>query len=417
MPQAVYLESKGLPGGKIKRRYEDFIVEEVRADGSLCAIYSSDPVAVQEELNIPEKSGTHLYLNLTKTNHDLHFALKKIARFLRMGASRIGYAGIKDKRAITCQRVSIFEPDIARLKQFNSWGIKLSLPEWGNEPVTIGNLKGNKFTVRVRNIQLDETETRERINASFREMMEKGVANYFGQQRFGGIRNISHLVGLELLRGNIESAVSLYLSHYSEREHEEVGKARLLAGEKKYAEALEMFPKNYFYERNMLAHLLKYPNDFAGAFATIPRKVRYLFTHAYQSYFFNELLDARISSGIGLKAMGGEPSEDGMPLVMLPGYDSKFSEGKTGEIEKEILEKSGISLESFKMKTLAECSTKGEMRKALFFPENPGLKSVEKGEKGTNAVVEFTLPKGCYATQLLGIGGLIKDENMETADA
>ena len=57
---------------------------------------------------------------------------------------------------------------------------------------------------------------------------------------------------------------------------------------------LENIPKVFWYEKNMLRHLKKYPNDYAGALRKIPKRIRRLYIHAYQSYIFNEELRQNI---------------------------------------------------------------------------------------------------------------------------
>lgn len=394
-----YTQSKGLPKAVIKKRYEDFLVEEISLNKEKCRIVSLNP-----EKNvfpeIPVKTSNYLYLNLTKTNHDLHYAIRKIARFCRHSHKKISYAGIKDKRAITCQKISIYKPDIERIKSFSAWGIKLSKPEWRKDGIKIGDLKGNAFTVTIREINLSEKETKKRITETFKQA-KKGIPNYFGEQRFGGIRKVSHLVGKHLLKNEIKKAVLTYLTHYSEKESSEVKKARIYAKKGELKKAFDLFPKKYFYERAIISHLKKNPKDFAGAFSKIPKKIRYLFTHAWQAYYFNELIAMRTKKEIGLKPVEGEPTKKGVPLILLPGYNSKFSPGKIGKIEKELLKKHGLTLENFKMKTLSECSCKGSRRKALFFPKKARILKIKREKNNCTAKISFELEKGCYATSFI----------------
>lgn len=398
--------------GKIKQRYSDFLVEEVLSH-RVCKAKNLEG-EMQENIMpaIPENSENFdfLHLDLEKTNRDLHDAVRQIARFLHISPSRIGYAGIKDKRAVTCQRISIYRPDLNLLKEFKSKTIRLAEPEWSDKKIDLGMLKGNRFTVIIRKIELGESEIKKRVKKTMKEA-EKGIPNYFGAQRFGGIREVSHLVGKEIIKENFEKAAMLYLS--KQCEEEQVKEAREFAARKEFKKALNEFPKKYRYERIILHHLISTENDFIGALRKIPKKILFLFTHAYQAFLFNEILSQRIEKGIGLEKVEGEPCEKSVPLGLLPGSDSKFSAGEIGLIERSVLKKEGITFADFNVKKMPECSSRGS-RKAIAMKAED-LKLVEVSEDEFNAgkkkcIVSFSLEKGCYATVLLG--EIMKEKNV-----
>jgi len=392
-----FTKTEGI-GGKIRHRYADFIVEEIHQE-HICNVEKD---SVHACLQIPENKENleYLHCDLQKTNRDLHDAIRQIARFLHCSSKRIGYAGLKDKRAITCQRISIWKPDVEKLKLFRSNSIVLRNAIWQKNAIELGMLKGNRFTVTIRNIDLSEDMIKSRIENCFEEM-KKGIANYFGAQRFGGIRKVSHLVGKEIIKGNYENAVMLYLSSVAPEESEEVKKARMLAAKREFKDALNAFPKSYRYERIMLHHLLGKKDDFIGALRKLPRKILFLFTHAYQAYLFNELINKRVEHGIGLNAVENEPSENGIALGLLPGFDSKFSPGEIGRLERELLKAEGIDFSKFRVKELKECSSAGARRCVAMFPQNMALLSISDDEffKGKKCcTITFELEKGCYAT-------------------
>ena len=329
--------SRGI-GGQIKRRYTDFVVEEVQEDG-ICRAkrFGEEGTHLEEALLVPKNPGKEqLHLDMEKINKDTHYAIKRIARFLQCSKKRIGYAGLKDKRAVTCQRISIFKPNLERLALFGSSGIQLRNCKWANERIELGMLKGNCFTITVRDIDLSKAELKKGIEACFKEIKQKGIANYFGRQRFGGIRQVTHLVGKEFLKGDFEKGVMLYLTHTVEGEEEEIGNAReSLAKSLDFAEATRLFPVKFSYERAMIHHLCKFPKDFVGAFAKLPKQLRYLFTHAYQSYLFNKIIEERFRQGLDLKTVKGDILIENKPTAPLFGFESGFAAGKAGEIEKE----------------------------------------------------------------------------------
>jgi len=395
-------------GGQIKRRYTDFVVEEVREDGRVCTVkrFNEEGTHLEERIKVPKQTEgvEQLHLDLEKINKDMNFTIRQLARYLQCSNRRISYAGMKDKRAVTCQRISIFQPNVERLEAFGSRGIQLRNPGWEKERLELGLLKGNKFTITVRDIDLPQEEIEKKIKTCFKEM-KNGIANYFGEQRFGGIRQITHRVGKEFLKGRFKEGVMLYLTHTVDGEQEEIKKARERLYETgDFAEATRLFPPKFRYERSMIHHLCKYPNDFVGAFGKLPKKLRYLFTHAYQSYLFNLIIEERIAHGIGLKKIEGDILIDNVPTAQLFGFESEFTKGKLGEIEKKILKEEEISLEEFRVKKMAEISSKGTRKAIVLFPEKLKLVEIKNDEfypEKLCATISFELSKGNYATTVL----------------
>ncbi|MFH0714941.1 MAG: tRNA pseudouridine(13) synthase TruD [Candidatus Diapherotrites archaeon] len=393
-------------GGRIRQRVSDFAVEEIAPNGSACEVKAfSDKEKTELEHEWPENTENreHLIVEMEKFGYDTHSALKQIARSLRCSPKRMGFAGLKDKRAITCQRVSIWNPDLERVKTFRSRYLDLRFLEWSDERIELGDLKGNRFRIVIRGIELDEKETRKRLEACAEEMKE-GIPNFFGEQRFGGLRQVTHVVGKLFLQGKTKEAVMAYLSVEEPREGEEVCAARKLARAEKFAEALHLMPYKFKFERILLQHLEQNPNDFAGAFQKLPKSLRYLFTHAVQSHLYNEILKERLKRGFGLNAVEGDVVEDGVPTIPLFGFESKFSKGVAGEIEKMVLEREGVSLKEFQVRELAEMSSKGSRKRIVLKAENLEIGEIgrdEYNEGKIKAAVSFELEKGNYATTVL----------------
>lgn len=398
-------------GGQIKRRYADFIVEEVTPEGKICKVERfADAEAFSKEkeaLKVPEnpEKKEHLHLELEKINKDLNFVIRDLTRYLQCSKKRVGYAGLKDKRAVTCQRISLFEPDAGRLEEFGKRGIALRNPSWENDRINIGDLKGNFFTITIRDIEMKGEKIENLLKECFNEMEKNGIANYYGEQRFGGVRGLTAVVGKEFLKGDFEKGVMIYLTSTCAEEREDLRNARIeLSKTNDFSEASKKFPNENRYERAMIHHLCKYPKDYVGAFGKLPKAIRYLFTHAYQSHLFNKVIDKRIEKGLGLGKIEGDIMGNRAPTAPLFGFESVLSGGKAGEIEEEVLGEEQISLESFHVKKMPEISSKGERREIILFPEN--LKILEIGadeffEGKTKAKISFYLPKGNYATIVL----------------
>ncbi len=401
------LTGKGI-GGAIKHRVSDFKVEEITPSGEACKIRAfaegKEKKSIEKQWPENPKGNEFLILEFEKFDYDLNQAIRLFSRWAHASRKRIGFAGLKDKRGITCQRISVWKPEYERVKEFKSRFVDARFLEWSSRRVEIGDLEGNRFEITVRGIVLEEEECREKIIEFGKIASEKGVANFFGEQRFGGARKITHVVGKELLKGNIKKAVMDYLCAESEREKEEATSARRnLRETSDFGLALKEFPKRMRFERAMCEHLHKNPNDFAGAIASMPKSMRYLFTHSFQAHLFNKMLAKRIER-IGLGAIEEDTLLDGEPAMQLLGFDSEFSKGKLGEIEKEALEEEGFSLAEFKSKKIAELSSKGAWKKIVLKPKDfelVGIEGDEFSEGRLKAALRFGLEKGAYATTVM----------------
>ncbi len=394
--------------GEIKRKISDFLVKEITLEGKTLEIKSFFGDEKKETKTKwperPDEKKEHLILTMEKFNYDMNNAVRIISRILRVSNKRIGFAGMKDKRAISVQKISIWKPDLIVLKNFRSRYIDMRDPEWSGKRIELGDLSGNAFEIIIRNIQMEKKELKKTITDCFKQM-KKGIPNFFGSQRFGGIRQVTHLVGKEFLKGNVESGVMLYLTSVAPQEEEEVKNARInLAKTRDFSQATREFPPKYRFERSIIHHLCKYPKDFAGAFRNLPKNLVYMFVHAYQSHLFNKIIEERIAQGFGVEKIEGDVLEDGVPTIPLFGFESEFSKGLAGEIEKKVLKEEEISLQDFKVKAMPEMSSKGSRKKMVLVPKKLKLAKIEEDEFNEGrlkAVVSFELVKGNYATTVL----------------
>lgn len=153
---------------------EDFIVEELDAFE-------------------PSGAGEHLLLTVRKRGMNTAHAAKRIAAWAGVAESAVGYAGMKDRHALTTQRFSVWmpgrpAPDVALLRATatgsdDASGESLDVlhAAWHARKLPRGALAGNRFVLRLRNVQGDAGA----IDARLQAIAERGVPNYFGEQRFG----------------------------------------------------------------------------------------------------------------------------------------------------------------------------------------------------------------------------------------
>jgi tRNA pseudouridine13 synthase len=422
-------------GGEIRRAIEDFVVEEVLVDGSTASF--AKPTS-QSVLGSSSVRNRYLLCILVKRDWDTISAIKAIADQLAVGTSQVQFAGLKDTRAITAQHVTIEGATVEEVNRVNVKDIELRAVGYVRSGLSQFYLLGNSFRVRISGITCPESTVRKRINRLIEEASQVGgFPNFFGHQRFGTTRPITHLVGKAVVKGDFEKAAMLFLAKPSTTEHPDSRRARQtlqLTGD--FKKALKDYPKQLRFERLMLRHLAGKPYDYIGAFRRLPPKLLELFPQAYQSYLFNRVLSRRLMSGLRLSTVevgdrAASVERSGLPLlamhkvvndeniaevnsrvkagkmktaISLIGYKHKHTIGLQGRIEREILEEENVSLKDFKVSAIPEIGLRGKLRTATITLKNFELKEIAADSaKRTELVgnITFTLHKGSYATIIL----------------
>lgn len=430
----VYLTKTVGIAGAIRKEIEDFIVEEILLDGSKATI-NKESVS-KPALAVTTEHRRFLLCVLVKRNWDMLLAIRNLAKELGIEQRRIQIAGIKDAKAITAQYITLEGISLEAAEKVNYKDIELRPLGYFHDPMSTFYLLGNNFNIKISRI----TEPLEKVESQIQETAEEivaagGIPNFYGHQRFGTTRPITHLVGKALVKGNIEEAAMLFLAKPSPDEHPRSMIARQeLQESRNFNRALSVFPSQLRYERAMLAHLVEAPDDFVGAFRFLPLKLRMLFVQAYQSFLYNRFLSERIKQGFSLcKAEAGDyvvnVERSGLPMirtgkivdsskldeinrlieagkmrVALPivGFNQGFSQGEIGDLQRCILEKEDIALNDFRVTQFPEINAKGELRAILSPVRNFKLKSLEpESPSYLKASLEFSLFRGSYATVFL----------------
>ncbi len=367
-------EKENLPFGYIKLHTEDFIVEEIDKNGKIQTI---DYENILTENTIIAGTGNTIYATLVKCGLSTLEVINDISRQININPKDIGYAGIKDKNAITSQRISFRNIDNEQIKNIksNNYFLKDVMRDKG--VIEMSHLKGNKFTIFIRT---DNQNTLSEIQRN-----EFIFANYFYLQRFGTPRLISHELGYHLLKGDYEKTIKEILFRESPYEMEaltecrrEASKHTTLPDIKKIIEPYEEIMSQ---EVLLLNYLCKNPQDFIGALKLIPEQVQ-LWIYALNSFCFNH----KISSSIKYNKR--------LPLN-IPFFLS--NDQKDINYYKDELTALDIFPPPFKHLN--------------HFPfihrihrENPTFVKAQDliiQNKPQGSLVSFTLPKGAYATTLL----------------
>ncbi|MDD1685004.1 MAG: tRNA pseudouridine(13) synthase TruD [Methanoregula sp.] len=329
-------------GGRLRVTPEDFLVEEIP----------------------PEKkhtSGPYLICRLTKKNWELQHAVKEIARRLGISHRRIGWAGTKDRNAITTQWISLYNVSAEQAAALYLKDITLEPLGQSNEALSLGDLQGNRFDIMIR--EADPADLPERV-CSITETVRAGIPNYFGLQRFGAIRPVTHRVGEWILRGDYEQAVLTYIGMEFPGEPENIKTIRSAFRETRDpAYALSGLPVQMNYERAMLHYLCTNPGDFQGALHELPPKLLSMFVSAFQSWLFNLSLSRRIGDGHGLD----DP---------VPGDILIFKNGRT-----DITRAANAGAVALHIR-------RGRCSIALFMPGKEKQMPVQAGRTATDALLE-----------------------------
>jgi tRNA pseudouridine13 synthase len=405
--QLPYL-TRDLPGigGTLKERGEDFFVQEIPA----------------YELS---GEGEHVFVEIQKSNLTTLDAIGEIARALGISQRDIGYAGLKDARAITRQILSIWgtTPEAVMALKIPDLTVQWAVRH-GNK-LRLGHLAGNRFAIKIRNVTpTDVVKLRPVI-----EVLEKrGMPNYFGEQRFGR-RGDNADLGAALIR-NDDNALLHHLLGSPNAAVDDIdgmrARAALDAGNLELA--MKLFPRRSGMERRILARFIKTGKP-GAAVRTIDERLRRLWVSALQSAIFNDVLVRRVATldkildgDIACKENGAcfpvqsaeveQPRSDAFEISAtgpLVGYRMRFPEGEPLAIEQAAL--AAVQLEPASFRSEGRHKVKGARRALRVRVKEIQLEGGVDSH-GSYIAVAFTLPAGSYATVFLR--ELMKSDAAET---
>lgn len=289
-----------------------------------------------------KEEGKYFIYHLKKRDITTEGAVSEICRHFGIQRKQVGYAGLKDKVAVTSQYISIYNHKFK--KDFIHDKISLDFVGKSTGPVSLGDLEGNNFKIVVRELDSDK-------------IFLKKVPNYFDEQRFS---TNNHIIGKLIIKSDFKKACELILEN------------------------------DYHKAKQLMQVLNENPNDYVNALKKISFKMLKLYVHAYQSYLWNELVFLYLKDNFDSK----------QKKVPIPGFgvvvDDEFE-----SIYDDLLEKEDVSPRDFIIREIPDLSAEGTYRD--LYIDYSDLTYSFKSEQGGKytCTLTFYLPKGSYATMLV----------------
>ncbi|WP_122893259.1 tRNA pseudouridine(13) synthase TruD [Arcobacter peruensis] len=312
--------------------------------------------------------GEHLVLKIRKKDLATWDALEIIAKFVGCRSRDIGYAGLKDKNAMTVQSISIHKQYEEKLKTFNHPNIKILDTTYHNNKIKVGHLKGNSFFIRLKRVNVIDSR---KIESALGSIVTLGMPNYFGFQRFG-IDGDNYKKGKAIIEGTLKekrrNLKQMYINAYQSHLFNSWLSKRIEIS--KLVDAFE--PKEIYQKLNL-------PLDVVKRMKKQKHPLKIMTGDLLSHYPFGKIFTIEDLETESDKFF----ERDRVPTGLLSGKRVKNSVDLAYEIEKEFEAPTGED---------------GARRFAWVFPSD--VESNYKEDKNWMEL-KFTLPKGCYATELI----------------
>lgn len=313
------------------------------------------------QLGWRELGGEYLHFSLYKENKDTMEVISFLARCLQTKPRDFSFAGTKDRRAATVQRVSVRRQRAQQLAKCNNqlYGARIGNFKYEKQALELGENDGNQFTITLRDCHfagdagLDVASRlilgREIVGKAVQHLQAHGFINYFGLQRFGTFGIGTDEIGKKILVGDFQGAVDAILSYSDESlkaalspdplkrsdriSRDDLDRAHAVYLFKQFKDgkaALEKMPRKFSGETAIIRYLSskQHGSDYIGALLSINRNLKTMYVHAYQSLVWNTAASERWARH-GDKVIKGD-------LIIIDNQAKKAAEGhevdESGEV-------------------------------------------------------------------------------------
>ena len=265
----------------------------------------------------PKSLPIYLHFSFYQENKGTTDALGDLAKKLRINVKNIGYAGLKDKRAISTQQCSLYKILPSKLIEFNRRAAEYKFPSatgnfrFKDVPLFLGDAIGNKFQIVLRDVEYEHEDD---LSESIENVKQNGFINYFGIQRFGHSEYPSHQVGIAIVKKQCKEAIDTILRY----RQKDIEPAPFAKQKKTFNECLKIYRedndaktafKEFYWKASNEGHLLRglslYGTNYLQAFSEIPRNNRSFYCHSFQSFVWNRIASYRFRT-YGLKLIKGD---------------------------------------------------------------------------------------------------------------